>query len=427
MTYRSSLSFLLLFSIVASVRAENWPRLRGADGSAVSLEKSIPVAWSQSDYEWVTDLPGEGHSSPVIWDQDLFVTTAMDKGRLRDLLCLDAFTGKIKWSRASGFNLSPKHSKNSFASSTPATDGERVYVAIADEERFGLAAYDHDGNLAWRNWLGPFLSRQGQATSPIVFEDLVIIPNDQDGPSSIVACDRRDGRVVWNSLQATRDASYATPWILETARRKPQLICLSGATGISSLDPWSGEINWSTAELLARLVGSPTRVFGSPFPVVGSPKLAPGYFHAIFSLGGEDIRVIGVDPTGVIDLGTTDLNIPMDKDRVSVPSAVAWKDSVFIWTDNGFVICLDPKIRKTRWKVHVGGNFCNSAVCIDGRLYCIEESGKVIVVSAGTEFRLLGENPIGDPSYSSPAVANGRLYLRSTHRISSLRAKSADQ
>lgn len=407
------LSFLLLITWASSIQAENWPRYRGADGSAVSLEKGIPTAWSEGDYEWVTELPGEGHSSPVIWDQNLFVTTATDDGRLRYLLCLDSVTGKIKWSRASGFNVNPKHIKNSFASSTPATDGERVYVAFADEERFGLAAYDYDGNLVWRNWLGPYLSRHGQATSPIVFEDLVIIPNDQDGPSSIVAYDRRNGRLVWSSLRAAREASYATPLILETSGRKPQLICLSGATGLSSLDPWSGGVNWSTSELPAR--------------TVASPMFASGLVYAICGQGGKGVRMIGVDPTGAGDVETTHLKFRRDKDLPYVPAAVGWQDSVFLWTDNGVVICLDPKTQKTRWQERVGGNFSGSPVCIDGKLYCIEESGKVIVVSAGTEFRQLGENPIGDPSYSTPAVANGRMYLRSFHRLSSLRAKSADQ
>jgi outer membrane protein assembly factor BamB len=403
---------LLPLTLVFPLQAENWPRYRGADGSGVSLEKGFPASWSQGDYEWVAELPGEGHSSPVIWDRDLFVTTATDEGRLRYLMCLDAVTGAIKWSRVSGFNTNPKHNKNSFASSTPATDGERVYVAFADEERFGLAAYDFDGNLVWRNWLGPFLSRHGQGTSPIVFEDLVIIPNDQDGPSSIVAYDRRNGRLVWSTLRAAREASYATPLILESKGRKPQLICLSGATGLSSLDPWSGALNWSTAELPARTVASPT--------------YASGLVYAICGQGGKGVRLIGVDPTGAGAVETTHVKFRREKDIPYVPAAIGVEDSVFLWTDNGVVICLDPKTQKTRWQERVGGNFSGSPICVDGKLYCIEESGKVIVVAAGTEFRQLGENPIGDPSYSTPAVANGRMYLRSYHRLSSLRAKSID-
>ena len=405
------LPVLLVLTFVSALHAESWPRFRGADGSGVSREKGIPISWSESDYEWVTELPGEGHSSPVIWDQDLFVTSATDEGKVRYLVCLNAITGKIRWARASGFNVNPKHGKNSYASSTPATDGERVYVAFADEERFGLAAYDFDGNLVWRNWLGPYLSRHGQATSPIIFEDLVIIPNDQDGPSSIVAYDRRDGRLVWSTLRAAREASYATPLIIEAGHQKPQLIVLSGAAGLSSLDPWTGGLNWSSGELPARTVASPT--------------YASGLIYAICGQGGKGVRMIGVDPTGTGDVEETHIKFRREKDIPYVPAAVGWEDSVFLWTDNGVVICLDPQTQKTRWQSRVGGNYSGSPICVDGRLYCIEESGKVVVVSAGLEFEHLGENPIGEPSYSTPAVANGRMYLRSFHRLSSLRSKSA--
>ena len=406
-------SLVLLFSVlVSSVSAENWPRYRGADGLGVTAEKGIPASWSQGDYEWVTELPGEGHSSPVVWDQDLFVTSATDEGKSRQLHCLDATTGKIKWSRTSEFQSNPKHAKNSFASSTPATDGERVYVAFADEERFGLLAYDFEGNRLWQNDLGPFLSRHGLGASPIVFEDLVIIPNDQDGPSSIVAYDRRDGRLVWKSSRTAREASYATPLIIEPGGGKPQLICLSGATGLSSLDPWSGSLNWTTSALPARTVASPT--------------YASGLVYAICGQGGKGVRLIGVDPTGSGEVESTHVKFRRDKEIPYVPAVIGANELVFLWTDNGVVICVDPTTQKTRWQERVGGNFSGSPICVDDKLYCIEESGKVIVVSAGPEFRLLGENPIGDPSYSTPAVANGRLYLRSFHRLSSLKAKSGD-
>ena len=404
------LSCFLLLTVVASVRGDNWPRDRGADGSAVSLEKGIPTVWNETDYEWVTKLPGKGRSSPVIWDQDLFVTAAGDEGGLRYLVCLDSDTGKIKWSRGSGVKVNPKQGKNGLDSSTLATDGERVYVAFADGERVGLAAYDYDGNLVWQNGLGPILSPSGQAVSPIVFEDLVIMPDDQEGSCSIVAYDRRDGRRVWSSLGGTRRASHTTPSILELAGRKPQLICLSGASGISSLDPWSGEVNWLTAELQAGT----------------SPIFANGFVFAISGQEGKGVRMLGVDPKGSGLVEAKDVKFRSDQEISSVLSAVTWEDSIFLWTKTGFVICLDTKTQTTRWHERVGGNFSGSPVCINGRLYCIEESGKVIVVNAGTEFRRLGENPIGDPSDSTPAVANGRLYLRSHHQISSLRAKSVD-
>ena len=400
-----------LLLVGSSLAAEHWSQYRGADGLGVSPLKGFPTTWSQGDYEWVTELPGEGHSSPVIWGDHLFVTAATDLGQVRYLLCLNATTGAIYWSRAAGFNTNPKHTKNSFASSTPATDGERVYVAFADEERFALAAYDFEGNLIWRNWLGPFLSRHGQGTSPIVFEDLVIMTNDQDGPSAIVAYDRRNGRQVWSTLRTAREASYSTPLIIEPGGGKPQLICLSGATGMTSLDPWTGTTNWSTAEFSQRTVAAPTYVDGVLIGGCGQ--------------GGKGVRLIGVDPSGSGLVETTHVKFRRDKDLPYVPAGIGYNHRLFLWGDNGVVSCVDPHTGKNIWQERVGGNYSGSPICLDGKLYCIDETGMVVVINASDSYQLLGKNPIGDPSYSTPAVANGRLFLRSFHRISALRSQPA--
>jgi outer membrane protein assembly factor BamB len=406
------LALVLTASLFASnASAENWPRYRGTDGGGVSPQAGIPVEWSEGDYSWATSLPGEGHSSPVIWNRHLFLTTATDEGQVRHLCCLDSMTGAIRWSRAAGFNSNRKHSKNSFASSTPATDGERVYVAFADEERFALAAYDLNGQLSWRTWLGPFVSQHGQGASPLVFEDLVIIANDQDGPSSIVACDRRTGQVVWSTMRTAREASYATPLLIEFKNQKPQLVCLSGATGLTSLDPWTGQMNWTSGEL--------------PQRTVASPAFAQGLIYATCGQGGKGTRLIGVDPSGTGDVAETHIKIRRDKELPYVPAMIGFGELLFLWNDNGLITCLDPKTNKNVWQERVGGNFSGSPICIDGKLYNIEESGKVVVVEAGPQFKLLGESPLGDPSYSTPAVANDRLYLRSFHKLSCLTSKLA--
>ncbi len=397
---------------ISAANAENWPRYRGADGLGVSSQAGIPTEWSEGDYAWVTPLPGEGHSSPVVWNKHLFVTTATDGGLVRYLCCLDSITGEIKWMQAAGYNTNRKHTKNSFASGTPATDGEHVYVAFSDQERFALAAYDFDGKLAWRTWLGPFVSQHGQGASPLVFEDLVIVANDQDGPSAIVACDRRTGRVVWSSLRTAREASYASPLLIESKNQKPQLICLAGASGLTSLDPWTGHVNWSSGELPQRTVATPTFTNGLIFATCGQ--------------GGKGTRLIGVDPSGQGDVSETHVKVRREKELPYVPAMTGVGELLFLWNDNGVINCLDSKTGQTVWQERVGGNFSGSPVCIDGKLYCIEESGKVVVVEARPAYKLLAQNPLGDPSYSTPAVANDRLYLRSFHRIACLNGKQAN-
>ncbi len=247
----------LTLTAISPAHAQNWSRFRGDQGDGTSQQKGIPVTWSQGDYEWNIELPGIGHASPVIFGDKLFVTSAEDEGAIRHLFCLNAKTGEQIWSTTVGYNRSHKHIKGSWASSTPATDGERVYVPFSDEERSTLAAWDYQGNLVWRRNLGPFKSQHGQGVSPIVFDGMVILANDQDGPSSVIALDAKTGKTVWSVLRGSRETAYATPMIYQPEGQKPQLICLSGPEGVTSLDPYTGNRNWTTGELPNRPVASP--------------------------------------------------------------------------------------------------------------------------------------------------------------------------
>ncbi|MGH7127270.1 MAG: PQQ-binding-like beta-propeller repeat protein, partial [Planctomycetaceae bacterium] len=132
---------VLCVSRPPSAQAENWPRFRGEDGTGLSDQQGVPVSWSPGDYAWQIELPGFGHSSPIIWEDTLFLTSAIEEGAARYLHCIDANTGEMRWTRSIGLNRSHKHLKNSWASSTPATDGQQVYVAFADDDRYTLAAY----------------------------------------------------------------------------------------------------------------------------------------------------------------------------------------------------------------------------------------------------------------------------------------------
>lgn len=393
----------------APVQAENWPRFRGPDGLGVSEDATIPATWTDKEVAWSVELPGVGHSSPVIWGEHVFVTSATDEGKSRTLYCLDAGSGKIRWSKTEKFATNKLHAKNSFASSSPATDGERVYVPFADDEHYALLAYDYEGQPVWKASLGPFKSQHGLGVSPIVFEDLVILPNDQDGPSSVVAFDRRNGKQVWKTERDAREASYATPIIVELPGSKPQLICVSGATGMTSLDPWTGELNWKTAPLPQRTVASPAFAGGLVFVTCGQ--------------GGKGTRLIGVDPTGRGDVEETHIKVRKDKGLPYVPTIIGYGDWIFFWNDNGVVSCVDARTQEQLWEKRVGGNYSGSPIIVAGKLYCINESGEVVVLAAGPQFEQLGVTPLGDASHSTPAAANGRLYLRTFHKLTCVRGK----
>ena len=187
------------------------------------------------------------------------------------------------------------------------------------------------------------------------------------------------------------------------------MICASGATGLTSLNPLTGDINWYTSEFPQRTVASPTFANGMVIATCGS--------------AGKGVQLLGVDPNATGAVQEADIRLRREKDLPYVPAIVGWQNYLFLWADNGVLQCLDLLTGKPAWQGRVGGNFSGSPVCIDGKLYCIEESGKVVVVNAGSKLLILGKNDLQDPSYSTPAVANNRLYLRSFHKVTSIRAE----
>lgn len=403
------LTGLFVGPAVVPVAAQNWTRFRGENGAGISRQKGVPITWTEKDYAWKVTLPGIGHSSPVIWNNRLFVTSAVDEGELRYLFCLDARNGKILWSRLTGLSPSHKHKKSSWASATPAVDGERVYVAFADKENYFLAAYDFDGQLVWRRNLGRFESQHGQGVSPIVYKELVIMPNDQDGPSSILAVNRKTGETVWSTLRSVRRTSYATPMIFREPGRKPQLICSSGAMGVTSLDPDTGRLNWMTGEFPLRTVASPIEADGLIIQSCGG--------------GGVGKLLIAVDPHGQGDVSTTHIKYRREKTLPYVPTPVYYEGHVYLWDDNGVVSCMEASTGRNIWTKRVGGNYSGSPICIDGKLYAISEEGNVVVLAASPRYRLLGKTNLGDFSHATPAVAHGRLYLRTFKHLFCLEAR----
>lgn len=398
-------------SLDATCQAENWSQFRGDDGTGKSCEKEFRSSWSADQIVWTVELPGVGHSSPVIWGNKLFLTSANDSGTTRYVLCLEAASGKTLWKRQIEFGRSHKHPKNSWASSTPALDGERVYVVFADSDRQILAAYDFEGNPVWEKNLGRFQSQHAQGTSPVLFEDMVILANDQDGPSSIVAVDKATGHIVWNVPRKSgpQSTSYATPFIYRPEQGPPQLICSSSQSGVSALDPHTGQTIWTTKSL--------------PQRTVGSPVLAGGLLFQCCGAAGQGMLMIAVDPGGQGDVSKTRVRYTRKRLLPYVPTPIACGKYLFLWSDHGVVCCTDPATGKDLWTKRVGGDFSASPICAGGELFNVDEAGNVLVVAASPEFKLLGKFPLGDPSHSTPAVANGRLYFRTFHHLACVAAR----
>ncbi len=416
LTVLTTCFFVLLSLATAPGRGENWSRFRGPNGAGISSEKGFPVAWSDSDYLWKTKLPGLGHSSPCVWDDHVFVTSAENQGRVRIVLDVSATTGEIRWARRLDFETDKLNQRNSHASATPACDGQRVYVAFGSDPSYLLVAFDLEGTELWRYDLGPFESQHGTGISPVVFEDLVILGNDQDGSSFIVAVDAKTGKLRWKvdrnvSGAVEKAASYATPIVINGEFNQQELIFTSQADGMASYDPRTGKLNWRADIFPARCCGSP--VYGN------------GLLFATCGGGGQGKYMAAVKPGGSGDRDGSAVTWKRERVLPYVPTPIVYGDHLYLWGDNGIVNCVVAKTGEEKWSQRLEGRnmFSGSPICVDGKLYCVSEAGDVIVLAASPEFQVLGSTPLGEGSHATPAVSNGRMFIRGFEHLFCLEAK----
>jgi len=394
-------SQLLCLGLLADgLFAENWPRFRGIDGQGISQEAGFPTKWDESDYAWVADIEGYSHSSPVVWDDRLFVTTGLNSGKTRRLLCLNPATGKEIWQRDLSLNSVHLHQKNSFASGSPMTDGKHVVTAFADEGQFIVACWTVEGKELWRYDMGAFESQHGPSCSPIIHKNLVIVPKDMLGPSNVTALALDTGEVAWKTDREYNRTSYATPFVRTRNDGIEEVICVSGMMGIAGLNVENGETIWRTDRF--------------PERTVSSPVLCDDLVIAISGGGGrgKNLYAVELDQTGrVTPEYTLKRQIPY------VPTSVCREGLLFMILDGGLASCLEAETGEEVWTERLGGNFSGSPIWADGKLYVIDESGTVVVLSASREFQELGRVPLGDLSYATPVVANGRMFFKTATKL----------
>jgi outer membrane protein assembly factor BamB len=406
---RSPILVVFLVSVACCAvtsRAQEWTRFRGPNGSGQIEATSIPVTWTEKDYLWKTDLPGIGHSSPVLLGQKIFLTSADPANGTRYVLCVLAVDGKLLWTRPYPAAASAIHTQNSLASSTPTVDGDHVYCAWATPEEFTLLALDHAGVESWRVNLGPFISKHGFGTSPILFDDLLIVTNDQDADSFLIAVDRMTGLTRWKvprKVHPEQSASYAAPCIYKPKNGPAELIVDSWAHGMTSVDPLSGKTNWEAEVLERRPVGSPIVVEGLILGNCGE--------------GSGNNNVVAVRP-GSASGRKAELVYKLDKTSAPyVPSLVAKGRLVFLWGDRGIVACIDGGTGQILWRERVGGNYSSSPVVVADRVYCVSSEGEVVAVAAADQYKLLGRSSLGEASRATPAIAGGRMILRTESHL----------
>jgi outer membrane protein assembly factor BamB len=393
--------------------AQEWTRFRGPNGTGVSYTKSIPTKVTERDIAWKIELPGTGHSSPVLWGEQIFLTTTGDKSGGISVLALSATTGDVIWKR--DFSLTPftRHDFNSFASATPAVDAERVYVVWNEPEHLMLTALSHKGTQVWQRDFGAFVSQHGCGRSPIICQGKVVLGNEQDdakfvkgstrsGKSSIIAVDARTGKTLWETPRLNAVVSYATPSVYEPKSGKAALVFNSQGNGIYALAPETGKVIWEYEDAFDKRT-------------VSSPVIAGALVLGSCGSGGGGNFVTAVKPGA--SGAKPELAYQLKQSMPYVPTGVAMGDLVWLWSDAGIVSCIDAATGKIHYQERVGGNFFGSPVYVDGRLFCVSTSGELVVVEASDKFNVLHRYPLRETCHSTPAVALGRMFIRTEKHL----------
>ncbi len=423
-------SSLVCAVVLADTAADDvqWGRFRGPNGTGVSHATTVPVEWTDGDYNWKIAIPGAGHSSPVVWDHRIYLTAADRATATRTVLCLDTSSGRTLWRRDYPSEAYRQHGHNNYASATPAADARGVVVTWTTPEQVVLLALDADGHPMWRRDLGPFVGARGSGTSPIIAGDLVLLANDQEDPnqlpenmnrpepiphvgkSFLIAVDRRTGKTRWQLDRRTGIAAYSTPCIFPRDDGTADAIFTSTAHGITAVDLATGRVRWEAADVLPeRCVGSP--VFGPGLVIGGFGRGLRGTRYVALRPGS---RAEGVEPTLAFDVTTS---VPL------VPTPLVTGGRLFLWADDGVVTCIELATGGTVWRERVGGSFYSSPVCVDGRLYCANREGEIVVLAAAGKFEILARVELGEPCFATPAVAGGVIYWRTHGHLFSLGGK----
>lgn len=403
---------VLLTSIA---EGQEWTRFRGPNGQGISQAKTIPVKWTQDNFNWKVQLPGGGHGSPVIWKDKIFVTCEHPESPGGMLLALRISDGHTLWSRPYKLSAYKHHADNCLATSTPAVDTNHVYVLWQTDKEVILAGLDHDGREIWRRDFPGIYSRFGPGTSPAVFNDIVVFTHEQwaEGPeagqheSSWIALDCKTGRTRWTIKRNSTEISYSTPCIYTSEGREPQLIFTSWSHGVTGVEPQTGRVIWEVGSAL-------------PARVVSSPVIADDLIIGTCGKGGAGKELAAVRPGSTDNpAGAAVVYKCTRKSAPYVPTPLAKDGLLFTFHDQGDVSCLNTEDGEVLWCEKPGGKFYGSPVWVNGLLYCINRAGEVIVLRAASTYELLANNPLGEKSQATPAIADGRMILRTwSHLIS---------
>jgi len=386
-------------------QAESWSRFRGPNGTG-HAKGPFTAPLTDADFAWKQPLPGIGHSSPVVWEDHVYVTSADQEQLQRYVFCLSAETGKELWRNTSNFIQHRKHRDNSFASSTPTADELGVYVVFTTPQDYTLLALSHDGKERWRKSLGRYDSTHGGGASPMLHGDLVILNHDQEGGvSDLRAYHRKSGEMVWSvEGKTTRKAAMSTPTVWKPAAGPEQLVVTTFGGGIQGVDPANGKRLWAAADVF----------FSRP---IGSPQIAGDLVIGVCGEGTAQRALVAVKPD---PLGAQPPAVVYTIEQLGphVPCPLIAKDRLILLNDVGQLSCADVATGKVLWTQKVGAPFYGSPILVGDVVWAISKGGDLYGWRLGdSEAKEICKLPLGDKSHSTPAVADGRMFLRTMSAV----------
>jgi outer membrane protein assembly factor BamB len=423
----------------------NWTQFRGPNGGGTSEEPGLPVRWSTTqNVVWKAKIPGRGWSSPIVWRDKIFVTSVLREGQYEEAkkglyfggdrpkpstdvhrwmtYCLDFQTGKVLWERQAhqGAPTTSLHVKNTYASETPVTDGERLYAYFGN---LGLFCYDLEGKLLWSRRFKPVRTRAGWglAASPVLHQGRLYLVNDNEDASFLIALDGKTGQEVWR-VSRDEKSNWATPFIWENDRRTE--LITPGATRVRSYD-LAGKQLWELAGMSSITIPTPQAGHGLLYVSSGYVLDTRRPIFAIRPGGSGDISPHATDTNSPYLAWSHKQGGPYN------PSPLVYGPYLYVLYDQGMLSCYDATngkliYDKQRLRAAQGG-FTSSPWAYHGKIFCLGESGDTFVIKAGPEFKLLARNSLDEMCMATPALAHGSLLVRTLTQLYRIEEKFTER
>jgi outer membrane protein assembly factor BamB len=395
---------LAIQAAAIEIGRHDWPWWRGPDGNGTVSDPPIPTVWSETqNIRWKTDVPGRGHSSPIRCGSRVFLTTADEDAQTQSVLAFDFETGNRLWSTQVHQGQFPKiHPKNSHASSTPATDGSRVFAAFLHGDELIVTALDFEGRKLWQTSAGPFHSEHGYGASLVLQGPLVILSGDSRDTAYLAGLHRETGELIWRTPRsASHDhGNYSSPVLARLGGREQ--IIMTGLEHVISYDPLAGTELWK--------IDGPTLVMANT-PAVQDP-------YVVVSGGFPEQRILSIRIDNLEDVGQKNIVWSSIKNVSYVPSPIIDKERVLILADNGTLASFQLSDGHLDWQARLGGNYTASLTRAGGDFLALNEAGEATVFRASPEFQIVHKNRLADAGgMATPSVCAGRILVRTDHAL----------